>query len=185
MKKITRKQDEEKVPIYLSHDVDFDRRLVWFNGDVDQWQVAETIKCIELMLKKSKDPITIRVSSFGGDPYTALAFYDYIRALEDVPIKTECFGMAMSAGTIIFLAGDERYMTPNSTLMFHTVSTMSIGKSFEIKTESMECERLLDRFCTIYGEETNMSKAKWKRKIKYEDIFIDYLQAIDLGIITI
>lgn len=172
-----------KLPLYVEHNVDFRNRIYWFNDDVHQCEVNEAIRCIEIMARASNDPITIKITSFGGDPYTALGFYDYIKSLDKIHVITECIGMAMSAGTVMFLAGDERIMTPNSTLMFHTVSTASYGRAYEIKNEADECERLLNKFCNIYAEETNLTKAQWRRKIKFEDVYIDHEEAEKLEIL--
>lgn len=176
-------RNNSKLPLYVEYHVDFRNRVYWFNGDVHQDEVYEAIRAIEIMARTSNDPITIKISSFGGDPYTALGFYDYIKSLSNIHVITECVGMCMSAGTIMFLAGDERLMSSNSTFMAHTVSTASYGRAYELKGEAEECERLLDKFCDIYSEETNLTKAQWKRKIKFEDVYIDAEEAAKLGII--
>lgn len=180
---MSRNTKDSNLPVYVEHNVDFRNRIYWISDDIDQYSITEAMRAIEIMTRTNKEPITIKVSSFGGDPYIAFGFYDYIKSLTDIHVTTECIGMAMSAGTIIFLAGDERKMTPNSTLMFHTVSSGVHGKTFEIKTEAIECDRILERMCIIYADESNLTKAQWKRKIKHEDVFIDHDQAKELEII--
>ena len=62
----------------------------------------------------------------------------------DLPIATIVDGKAMSCGSVLFSCGTEglRYMSPNSTLMIHEVSTSSWGKIEEIKADVKEGERL-------------------------------------------
>lgn len=176
------KVNEKDIPLYITHAVDLKNRVIYFDTEVCDYEVSKVIRAVELMVRQNKEPIHIKISSFGGDPYIAMGFYDYIKTL-DVTIITEVVGMAMSAATVMFLAGDIRQMSPNSTLMFHTVSTLSMGRAYEIKGESEECDRIIDRFCQIYSDESNLTKIQWKKKIKYEDIYMDREEGVKLGMI--
>jgi len=184
MTKKASKNNDKDIPLYISHAVDFRSRTVYFDTEVCDYEVSKIIRAVEMMARDTTKPITIKISSFGGDPYIAMGFYDFIKSLEEVVVVTEIVGMAMSAATVMFLAGDVRKMTTNSTLMFHTVSSLSMGRTYEMKGEVEECERLLDKFCEIYSEETTLTKAQWKKKIKYEDVYMDKNEAIKLGMVT-
>lgn len=183
-KKKASRNTVKEAPLYLTHAVDFRNRVVYFDTEVCDYEVSKIIRAVEMLARDgSGKAIHIKISSFGGDPYIAMGFYDFIKTLE-VEIITEVVGMAMSAATVMFLAGDTRLMSPNSTIMVHTVSTLSMGRAYEIKGESEECDRIINRFCKIYSDETTLTQAQWKRKIKYEDIYIDQEEALKLGFLT-
>lgn len=83
------------------------------------FRMAETvIKNLTILESISKDPITIIMNNPGGDVYHGLAIYDAIKACES-QVTVKVFGSAMSMGSIILQAADERIMSPNSVQMVH------------------------------------------------------------------
>lgn len=65
--------------------------------------------------------LTVNINSPGGNLYTGLAIH---AALKSIPAKvtTVVQGIAMSAASVIFCAGDKRLVHPSSLLMLHGVS---------------------------------------------------------------
>lgn len=66
--------------------------------------------------------VTVNINSPGGDLYMGIAIHNALRAL-NCKVKTVIQGIAASAASIIFCAGDERLVYPGSVLMVHGVST--------------------------------------------------------------
>jgi len=66
----------------------------------------------------STKPITIHMNNLGGDWYHGMAIYDAIKTSKAY-ITMVVWGSAMSMGSIILQAADERFMAPNSILMIH------------------------------------------------------------------
>jgi ATP-dependent protease ClpP protease subunit len=69
------------------------------------------------------DTVTLYINTPGGSAYSTLAIVDQINSLKDkgVHIITKATGSCMSAGTILWLMGDERKTSDNTLFMFHTV----------------------------------------------------------------
>jgi ATP-dependent Clp protease protease subunit len=87
--------------------------------------------------------IPVEIDSFGGQVYSLLAMVDIIKS-SPVPVATIVTGKAMSCGAILFTCGSDgmRYMHPNSTLLIHDVSSMTLGKVEDLKVDVAEVERL-------------------------------------------
>lgn len=67
--------------------------------------------------------ITVNINSPGGDLFVGIAIHNALRNLK-CKVKTVIQGIAASAASIIFCAGDERLVYPGSVLMVHGVSSL-------------------------------------------------------------
>lgn len=63
-------------------------------------------------------PITIQMNNPGGEVVHGMAIYDAIRLCQN-HVTVIVYGRAMSMGSIILQAADERIMTENSKFMIH------------------------------------------------------------------
>lgn len=87
-------------------------------GGCDYLMAEKIIKNLHVLESINKEPITILMNNLGGDKYHGLAIYDAIRLCESrVIIKV--LGHAMSMGSIILQAADERLMAATSRQMVH------------------------------------------------------------------
>jgi len=183
MKKIAKKASLDNTQIFLERDIDLDNRIIHLSGEIDAYTISDIIKGIQLMVLKNKEPISIFINTFGGCPYSSFALYDFISHL-DITVKTYNIGCCMSGGTIIFLAGDERYMFSNAVFMFHTVSSTSEGKLHELVDESSECQRIFQQMINIYSAHGKLTTKEWTKRLKYHNIYMRKEEALALEIIT-
>lgn len=77
------------------------------------------------------DTVKIYINTGGGNLDTAIQFR---KVLTETAANTICSveGSCMSAGTMIFLAGDELEIAEHSLFMFHNYSGGSVGKGGEM-----------------------------------------------------
>ena len=66
----------------------------------------------------AEKPITLVISSPGGEVVAGLAIYDTMMALP-CPIYTVCVGEAASMASLLFAAGKHRSILPSATVMVH------------------------------------------------------------------
>jgi ATP-dependent protease ClpP protease subunit len=85
---------------------------------VDNFMAESFIKGIHILSAKSNDPITILMNNPGGDWYHGMAIYDAIKT-STCYCNIKVYGHAMSMGSIILQAADNRIMMPNSRFMIH------------------------------------------------------------------
>ena len=132
-------------------------RKILLSSNIDSVTVKEIIKEIMEINRdddlKTRDyidwqrkPIKLYINSFGGSVYDGLALIDVIKQ-SVTPVHTICIGSAMSMGLWIYLAGEERYVGENSTLMFHDISNWIWDKSETVKQELKEMLRLQKMLC--------------------------------------
>ena len=89
-------------------------RALVLSGEVEPAMASAL--CQHVLFLEREDPsspITLFVSSPGGQVGPGLAIYDVLRSVS-CPIRTVCGDLAASMGSIIFMAGDEREMYPVS-----------------------------------------------------------------------
>jgi ATP-dependent protease ClpP protease subunit len=92
-------------------------------------RVIEEIR--ELMRTDPKKEITMLVTSAGGPSGTAMGFYDTIHSVIKPNLTTIGSGDVDSSGVVIFLSGERRYVTKNTTLLFHLAgSAFETGKRY-------------------------------------------------------
>lgn len=75
---------------------------------------------------KEKANLTIHINSIGGDLYAGLAIYNRLKSFKGT-VTTINDGLAASAASLIFQAGDMRKMNAGSSLMAHGVSGFLFG----------------------------------------------------------
>lgn len=95
-----------------------------------------------------REPIYLFINSNGGNAYDAFALGDVILTSK-TPVHTVALGWCMSAGLLIYLFGDKRFVGNYSTLMYHDVSTWASGKTEYVRQELKEMERLSDIFTKL------------------------------------
>ena len=87
----------------------------WWN---DEGQITASDFKKQLDQYKDKENITVRINSNGGDVFTASAIYTLLRDCKaNITVKID--GMAMSAATVVAMAGDNILIPSTSIFMIH------------------------------------------------------------------
>jgi len=99
--------------------------------------------------EKYTDNVQVLINSPGGYLDATWAFIDTMSAVK-MHIRTVALGEIASAATMIFVAGDERVMAPNSLAMIHHFSSGNHGNYRDLvasrKMEDIEFEKMADHF---------------------------------------
>jgi ATP-dependent protease ClpP protease subunit len=170
---------------FIDDDIDIDNRVIHLFKPIDFESVSNVAKGIQLMMAKGTDrPIDIYIGSFGGCPYAAFWLYDFIKVQVNLEINTYACGAAMSGGSIIFMAGDHRYMYEHSRLMLHSIASIAEGKLFvSMVPEIEECREIYKDMCKLYALHSNQDFKTWYRWLKFEDKTINSTKALELGLV--
>ena len=125
--------------------------------------------------------ITATINSPGGSLTEGYAIYDYLRGL-GVPITTIGTGIVGSIATVIYLAGDRRYLTANARFLIHNPIP-----AYGIQTDAEGYERLAgdlrkeeDELINFYRSRTGIP-ADEIRALMNEDKPITAREAVNLG----
>jgi ATP-dependent protease ClpP protease subunit len=116
-------------------------RMVEYLGSVNYATTERVLGKIKDLLEEApEEEITMLVTSPGGPTGTAMSFYDTIHSVLRPKLTTVGSGDVDSAGIVLFLAGEKRYVTKNTTLLFHLA-----GRTFEggVRFTASEIERMI------------------------------------------
>lgn len=158
------------------------KRIIQIYDTITIAKVMDIEQQIIELLAINKKPIHLHINTYGGDVYAALGLYDYIKSLEKVEVRTYNKGACMSAGTLIYLAGDQRYTTDRARFMFHKPRSYVEGVPEDFKIESDEMTAIYNDMLDIYEEETGIKRKVWKNLMSEGDYYIKGVDAHKMGV---
>ena len=160
-------------------------RIVFIGQPIDD-DLANLVVA-QLLHLASEDPdkdLSIYLNSPGGSLHAGLAIYDTIQYVEP-DVQTICFGIAMSAGSLILAGGAEgkRMALPNSRLLIHQPTSGFQGQSTDIEIHAREVLELRRRAELIYARHTGQSLDQLHEDME-RDRFFDPEEAVEYGLIA-
>lgn len=125
----------------------------------------------------------IIINSPGGT-HDTISFYDWLRAYP-LPKVTFVEGICASAATAMYLAGDQRFISPSSSFLIHSAYGVYDGsmKEGEIRDE-LEATRLVNTgmLRKIYTAETKLTKAQLDELLTYREKWLSANECKKFGI---
>jgi ATP-dependent Clp protease, protease subunit len=138
-------------------------------------------KSFEKDVREIKGDITINIKSYGGDLFSALSIYDYIRSLPNKVI-TKITGATASAATIIALAGDHRMISANARYLIHKPMVGAMGNSDDFQKILGDLEDLDAGVIKLYVERSNLNEEEVLNLMRAEK-FISAEDALRMGFV--
>jgi len=126
-------------------------------------------------------PLHLRINSYGGSVFAAFGSIDYIMTSK-APVYTYIDGCAASAGTIMSVCGARRFITENSYMLIHQLSSQHWGKFSELKDDMENSENLMKRIKEIYEQKTKVPKTKMDQILKH-DLWWDAKTCLKYGLV--
>ena len=183
------KQDEDTL-VYLKHN------HLYFHTEVSEdsvdkvkklmrqyWNKVSHIKKTHECVEFTPKPLYLHIFSLGGCVYSGFSLYDFIIEFKKkIPIYTVVEGMCASAATFFSVAGTKRFMTPNSYILIHQLSTM-IGGNFEQVQDGYDnSKKSMEKIMQIYKTHTKINKKKIPNILKH-DLNWDAGECVKYGLI--
>ena len=164
--------------VVQTHPVDW-----WTGQPVAGNYIAVDELLSELDELNNKDNVTVHINSVGGDFYAGLAIYNRLKSL-NASITTINDGLAASAGSIIFMAGDkgQKKVHAGSNLMIHGVLGFFYGyyNVGDLKAEIKSLEAHNKAAVAAYMEATGLDMDTVKAAMS-KDTYMVGQEAVDLG----
>lgn len=181
--KLGHKHNDEKIERDCNH--------IYFHCEVNR----DTIFDLCNLIKESEEeniltshkmnidpiPIYLHISSFGGSIYAGFTAIDIIKACK-VPIYSIIDGAVASAGTLISVICEKRYIRPNAHMLIHQLSSSCWGKFSEIEDEFKHLEDLMKKIKKIYSDHTSIPKKELTELLKH-DLWLDSEKSIKYGLV--
>jgi len=101
--------------------------------------------------------IQVRINSYGGHVSAGTAIYSL---LKQHPANVTAFvdGFALSAASVIAMAGDKIVMPGNAMMMIHNPSSVAVGDSHEMRKVADILDKIREAMLSAYMQKTGLAK---------------------------
>ena len=129
------------------------------------------------------EPPTLKIfiNSGGGSITAGISSMDSILRSK-VPVHTYVDGFCASAATFISIVGENRFMSRNSYMLIHQLSTTFWGKYSEFEDEKQNLDLMMTTIKNVYKEYTKVPMKKIDEILKH-DLLWDAKTCKALGLI--
>lgn len=131
---------------------------------------------------KDKQNITVHINSVGGDLYGGIAIYNRLKALPG-NVTTINDGLAASAGSIIFQAGNTRKVHAGSNIMIHQAMGFLYGyyQTKDLKEAIKQLDAGNKAAVNVYAEASGREPEAMKAMLDKET-WLTGQEAVDAGL---
>lgn len=112
----------------------------------------------ELKEFKGKD-LTVWIDSYGGSVFAGASIYNALKE-HDGKITVKIDGKAMSAASVIAMAGDEILMSPVAVMMIHNPLTRAQGNMHDLRKVADVLDTVKDSIINAYVTKTGRPRNK-------------------------
>lgn len=165
---------------------------IYFNNNITQTTAFELnkelrnvetkLKTIAITLSSDIKPIYLHLTTDGGEIYAAMSIVDCIKYIS-IPVYTVIDGFVASAGTLISLAGEKRFICKNAYMLIHELRSGFWGKMTSIDEEYSNLKKLMTHITQIYIENTKISKKEIENILK-KDVTWNAAECISKGLVS-
>ena len=164
---------------------------IYYYAGVNRESAAELNKKIGEVESKSLtlgnnldiDPPTLKlmINSGGGSITAGISSMDTILRCK-VPVETYIDGFCASAGTFLSVVGDTRFMSRNSYMLIHQLSTSFWGKYSEFEDEKHNLDLMMATIKNVYKKYTTIPMKKIDEILKH-DLMWDAEKCLEYGLV--
>lgn len=129
------------------------------------------------------DIINVYINSYGGEVGEGLAIYNALKR-HPAKVRTYCDGFAASIASVIFCAGDERYMYPASFLMIHNAWISTAGNADELRRGADNLDKLSEGAVGVYLTVLKNATEKKLRDMLAAETWLTPQEALQYGFAT-
>ena len=163
-----------------------EKGIYYFTSIVYQGSCQNAIEWIvrKNMLPKEDQPkkLTIVLTTPGGCVYSCFGLLDTMKS-STIPIHTIGTGLIASCGVLLFLGGEKRTLSPNTSVLSHQFSTSTAGKEHDIRAEMVEFDIIADRIISHYEGATGLDRDVIQEKLlPPSDVWLTTDECLEYGI---
>ena len=125
--------------------------------------------------------LKIFINSGGGSVVSGISSMDTILRTK-VPVHTYVDGFCASAATFMSVVGNFRFMSRNSYMLIHQLSTQFWGKYSDFEDEKQNLDLMMTTIKSVYEKYTKVPKKKLDEILKH-DLMWDAETCLKYGLI--
>jgi len=175
-----------------NNNIKVENNNVYFYGSIDSNSCKELVEVLLSLDNSSKmfsinfgidpPPINLHIQSEGGSLMNAFYVIDVINNL-DTPVYTYVDGYVASASSLISVMGKKRYMTQNSFIMIHQLSSSLAEGKFDDLDDNMDnLNKFMDTIINIYLQKTKISSNDLKNILEH-DLWMNSKECLEYGLV--
>ena len=127
-------------------------------------------------------PINLHIQTGGGSLMDTFYIVDLIDNLE-TPVNTYVDGYVASAGSLISVVGKKRYMTRNSFILIHQLSSSGgEGKYNDLDDNMDNLNKFMDTIRDIYIRKTRIPREKLDEILEH-DLWMNSEECLEYGLV--
>ena len=164
---------------------------IYYYANVNRESAAELNKKIGELESKSLtlgnnldiNPPTLKIliNSGGGSITAGISSMDTMLRCK-VPVHTYVDGFCASAATFLSVVGNYRFMSRNSYMLIHQLSSALWGKYSEIEDEKKNLDLMMETIKNVYSEYTKVPMKKLDEILKH-DLLWDAKMCLKYGLV--
>ncbi len=145
---------------------------------------VERIKRNKYVEEVKTKSVYIHLTTYGGCLISGLNMYDYIKDYNrDIEVIIIVDGNAFSSGALMTMAAGKRYITPNSFILIHQLSTYNGRQKYEeLLDDKKNCDELMSKTRKIFLERCNFTKKELDQLLK-RDLYLTAEECIKKGVV--
>lgn len=164
--------------VYFNDDITFDSM---FSLNRELRLLDDKLLAFSLIHRSEPMPIYLHLTTNGGSIHAAFSAVDCIKSLR-CPVYTVVDGFVASAGTLLSLSGNKRYIQPNAYMLFHELRSGFWGKMSEIEQEFCNLQKMAEHLISFYTKHTSMT-AKQLEKLLTKDAIWSPNECLEKGVV--
>lgn len=150
----------------------------WYEDSISSKDILNALKAMGDSVKK----VHVRINSPGGSVFEGIAIHSLLKN-SNKEIITYCDGIAASIASIIFMAGEKRYIATGATVMIHKPMSGVWGNTKDLMEMIDRLDMVEDQLVAIYKKRTNLDDFELRDYIAKETFF-DSEESINYGFAT-
>lgn len=158
-----------------------DQATIWIYGEIGSG--ADAISADEFRQRLDAlgdvDTLTLRINSPGGSVAEVLAIHS-ILAKHPASVRVEVDGFALSAASLLAMAGRPIVMAENAMMMLHEPWTSHAGNAGELRKGAEALDAIREQMESIYAKRSGQS-VRAVRKALADETWLNAEQAVAMG----
>ncbi len=135
----------------------------------------------QLNANKAATSVRVRINSSGGSVFEAIAIYNALKN-HGGRVVVEIEGVALSAASMIAMAGDEIRAAENAMLMIHEPNDMAMGTPADLRASADRLEKVRVNIVKIYAERSGIPEARISL-LMADETWFTAAEAVEAGLV--
>lgn len=149
--------------------------------EIGPWGVEASQFAKDLKNLGNIETINLRLNSPGGQVFDAHAIFNML-VRSKARVEVDIDGMALSAASVIAMAGDEIRMAENAMMMIHDPWIVAMGSAQELRNTADTLDKIRGTIVSTYSGRRALD-AEEVSKMMADETWMDAGEALDAGFV--